>query len=180
MGDITSGAGSPITKGLFNRVSITNVVATVPVAFDPAKFSNIISDFLNIEYFETVGDELDIELQEFNRESEHLLLKNELNGVSADYFNAISQDEQEYFNDINRFLATPRNATIRRKYKGIAKKLQLSYLANYKNEKNLPEHIQFIIKEVYNSISNIDEDIDFYIPIFIHHMYYYCDYGINP
>lgn len=157
---------------------VNNNIIKKPIAFDPEKFKSIIEKFLDSNYLRDVISTGEEQYSNFYRNIEK---KNEMNGVSKEYFEFINSDCQEHFSDINKFLQSPINREINKRYHLIARKLNINYVSLYKKEKNLPEHIQFIQEKVYNELGNsISDDVDFYISIFLHHMYFYCEYGINP
>lgn len=175
----TTGKLSPIINGNNNTVKceVNNIFEKkIPIAFDPEKLASLISDFLNIPYFDNIEIPDEEIFKKFHRD---LPTKNKLNGVSKEYFNIIQEHFEEHFEDINTFLKQPSNRMLLRKYRSIALKLNMSYLSLNEPKKNLPQHIQFIQEKVYNSLQ-LTDDLDDYLSIFLHHMYFYCDYGINP
>lgn len=157
--------------------SIYNSKEVLPMAFDPNKLKDVIEEFLKVDYFENIEV---IEETLFNNFYRDIEKKNIINGVNEEYFSIIEEDFQKYFEDINKFLKYSINRKIREKYHLIAKKLNMSYRSNYSEKRNLPEHIQFVQEKVYNEIANIEDTTDLYLSIFLHHMYFYCEYGINP
>ncbi|MGL5050836.1 MAG: ABC-three component system protein [Cetobacterium sp.] len=175
----TTGELSPVVTGNDNELNlqINNIYENkIPIAFDPEKLASLIGDFLNIPYFNSIEIPDEEIFKKYHRD---LPTKNRLNGVSEDYFNIIQEHFEEHFEDINTFLKHPPNRKFLKKYKSIAGKLNMSYISSSKNEKNLPQHIQFVQDKVYNSL-RLTDDLDDYLSIFLHHMYFYCDYGINP
>lgn len=167
-------------QGDNNTINLMKDIFPNPIAFDPGKLKNLIESFLDIDYFNNLKICEEELFQHFRRKPDFINKKNLLNGISKDYYLLIEEEYQEHFSDINNFLGNSRNNLLRKRYRLIAKRLNISYLAKYKNEKNLPEHIQFVMNIVYNNIAIISDDVDFYLSIFLHHMYFYCDYGVNP
>ncbi|MGL5576298.1 MAG: ABC-three component system protein [Cetobacterium sp.] len=164
-----NGTGITYTEQHFHDIKI-------PVAFDPQKLASLIGNFLKIPYFNSIEVPDEEIFKKYHRD---LPAKNILNGVSEEYFYIIQDHFEEHFEDINRFLKHPANRTILKNYRSIASKLNMSYISSSSNKKNLPLHIQFVQEKVYNSM-HLTDDLDDYLGVFLHHMYFYCDYGINP
>lgn len=179
----TFGGASPITTGFINLINNNQHVHYNPsltISINPNKMAVIIKEFLKVDFLNELDESLESQLQEFNREDEHLKLKNELNGVSKEYFDSIIQYHSEHFYEIENFLKQNRNHNIRKKYASIATNLHFNYLSQCTHNRNLMNHIQTVVSEINNSIQCDDDEVEEYVMIFIHHMYFKCDYGINP
>lgn len=171
---IETGDFSPVIEGNGNKIEYnTFQESRDPIAFDPLKLKEVIEKFLSkLEESEEIEK---LEIITFDRIT--MEEKNRLNKISDEYFeNIILGEYQQYFEDINHFLKEKRNVAIRRKYELIARKLNKSYLGSTKY-KSLPEHMAEVEDKVYQVIKNLSDDIDEYMSIFLHHMYFYCSYG---
>lgn len=165
---------SPAIDGDKNKVEYNIFQENrTPIAFDPLKLKDIIENFL--ENLEEIEEANKLEIINFDRIT--MEEKNRLNKVSNEYFTDIILGEyQQYFGDIDYFLKQKRNVAIRRKYELIARKLNKSYLGSTKY-KSLPDHMAEVEDKVYQMVKNLSDDLDEYMSIFLHHMYFYCSYG---
>ncbi len=101
--------------------------------------------------------------------------KNEINGLSFDYFNYIRENSENYFSKIDRFLKDPINASLSEIYYDTADELKGQLVA----KRNYFDTFDWVIENIYE-IAIEDELLKKHkrlTRIFLHFMYCNCDIG---
>lgn len=129
----------------------------------------------HLDLFEENGD-FNISDAEF--ENIDKIEKNRLNKLSDEYFDTICEEFLQYFYKIDRFLKSPQNKDVLKKYRKIAQQLKVSIAANRTKfnyfEEILDDIVATILKAVKQSEQNLDVNV---IIVFLNYMYWNCDIG---
>ena len=104
--------------------------------------------------------------------------KNELNKLSAEYFNNVIKKNLLYLEDIRMFLTNPMNAEYLGKYENTIGDINEEIIIH----RNEFDKFDLIFKYLYSFIVENNPELTSnrnLVRLFLHYMYYNCDIGIN-
>lgn len=102
--------------------------------------------------------------------------KNQINGLTEDYFNYIKQDSEKYFWQITDFLQNPINSEYENLYSGLADELKGKLITNRDNFSNFDEALEYVHNYCIENNPYLSKNKKL-LKVFIHYMYCNCDIG---
>ncbi len=111
-------------------------------------------------------------------ERRDIVIKNELNKLSKDYFNNVIKKNMKYFKQIQDFLSDPINKKLLNKYENTIDDLN-EEITIHRNEYN---KFEMILNHLYKMVLKKFPELNSNRPlvrVFLHYMYYNCDIGKN-
>lgn len=131
-----------------------------------------------IKFYEHRGTIIPDKATAYNFSHPGLKKKNTINNLSKDYYAYIEQDSVSYFKDIDDFLKNPRNLEITEFYYNISDELN-SKLANLRKIYNCFDDIfVFIYDHIIEKYPELKSKKRL-INVFLHYMYFNCDFGLG-
>lgn len=103
--------------------------------------------------------------------------KNNLNNLSADYFNFIKNHSLQYFNEIENFLKDPKNASYTIMYANTVSDLQEAIIVERQRFNEFEHIIKHLVEYIVETNSNELRNLRLIVRVFVHFMYFNCDIG---
>ena len=104
--------------------------------------------------------------------------KNQINGLSKEYFQHIQKTSFGYFDDINEFLTSPINEKFKKYYEETVDDLQAEIISNNTESHNFDE----MLSQLYKHLIQVDTDLKKNKALtraFLYYMYCNCDIGMK-
>lgn len=131
-----------------------------------------------IKFYEHRGNIIPDKTTAYNFNHPGIKKKNTINNLSNDYYAYIEQDSMSYFKDISDFLKNPRNIEITEFYYNISDELN-SKLAILRKNYNCFDYIfVFIYDHIIEKFPELKSKKRL-INVFLHYMYFNCDFGLG-
>ncbi|HFJ9467880.1 ABC-three component system protein [Bacillus cereus group sp. BfR-BA-01495] len=143
-----------------------------PIIIDPIEMGNLINSF-----YENI-DQLEQQLEILLIKRTEIHIKNELNGMSDDYFETAIKEYLPDFEQIRLFLGDSRNRTHNKRYKYIVREINAK-LSAYKNR--YPDFNEAFEVLISNYVQNLHVNFEkkTLVRTFFAYMYFTCDVGKN-
>lgn len=107
--------------------------------------------------------------------------KNELNRLSAEYFQVIKERSEPHFASIREFLGNPRNNQIAENYHAVADDFQNKIIARRQNYGSFDLVINALFDELVSGAKDFDDPHKRRLVwVVLHYMYCSCDIGLKP
>ncbi|WP_340006006.1 ABC-three component system protein [Paenibacillus sp. FSL K6-0276] len=171
----TNGENSPIYS---SENMVINHFSS-PIMIDPDELGALINIF-----FSKIDGLREISTATFNEKLRrtNIKRKNQINGMTKEYYGAAVRDYIVYFNEIDDYLSEPTNEQENKRYRFIARDVNRKIAAFKKRFGAFDETFEHVVTK-FTSEASQKFELDFHkkelIPILIAYMYYFCDVGEN-
>jgi len=105
--------------------------------------------------------------------------KNEVNGLTAEYFEMIVDKHLPYFQRIRDFLSDPKNIEYLDMYNSTVHDLQFATVAARSEYRTFDQVLQQVYALVIKKCGDAIRPVRHLALVFLHYMYYNCDIGEN-
>ena len=104
-------------------------------------------------------------------------LKNELNGLTDEYFEHMLDRLTPYLEQIHNFLVDHKNKALRRKYQESVQVLKGRIIAFRKDFENFDRVMEHLAMDMYSKCKHHEGVSMLLVSVFLDYMYFTCDIG---
>ncbi len=103
--------------------------------------------------------------------------KNQLNGISEDFFDEVIAECYEEFSKIDGFLKSPDNLKYQKKYAAIVKEIKGTLHNEISKGKTLQDMLPSLLNYAKEKNPSFDSEKGYWLQVFAYYMYVNCDIG---
>ncbi|HEX8424825.1 ABC-three component system protein [Hymenobacter sp.] len=151
------------------NVSVQVLPPPHPLQFDPEDLRHV------IECFSDNLDEAATRLEDLVNIDK--AVKNELNGLTDEYFECLTDRLMPYLDQIRIFLVDHKNQSLRKKYQETVLVLKTRIIANRKHFSSFDEVMEHLAQDIYKQCKHHRGVSMLLVSVFLDYMYFTCDIG---